>query len=279
MKRLSLDDFMKLRKLVYRGARPLEFTMWKTAFENGSAEDFLSVISAYQNEDGGFGHNMEANIWNPNSSPEITSYALGQLERVGYRFQDRNHPIVKGILKYLSSGKYLTETGWICGIPSNNEYSHAPWYGYDPQNETIRILDSLMDFIFKYADSGSTLYRKALDLDEIRKTQRQDAAPDFSNFNPSKYEPWKESPLSFVRSPDSEHYHKYRELVDIELDAMVDRLHHTNELPVSYHKDFAEWEDREQIIGNYYWASSDFISEIQYLEKFGRLDFQLPIQS
>jgi hypothetical protein len=54
MKKLSLDDFVKLRKLVYRGARPLEFTMWKCVFENGSHEDFLSVLSSYQNEDGGF---------------------------------------------------------------------------------------------------------------------------------------------------------------------------------------------------------------------------------
>lgn len=270
---------MKLRKMVFRGARPLEFTMWKTAFENGNPEDFLSVISAYQNEDGGFGHNMEANIWNPNSSPEITSYALDQLERVGYCFQNPNHPIVKGILKYLSSGEYLTPTGWICGIPSNNEYSHAPWYGHDPKNQTVRILGNLIDFIFKYADSGGALYHKALALDEIRKTQRRNADPDFSNFDPSKYEPWRESPLSFVRSPDSERYPEYKELVDIELDAMVERLRLTDELPVAYLKEAAEWEDREQIIGNYYWASSDFISEIQYLEKFGRLDFQLPVPS
>ena len=70
MKKLFLDDFMKLRKLVCRSARPQEFTMWKCAFENGSVEDFFGVLSAYQNEDGGFGHNIEANLWNPNSSPE-----------------------------------------------------------------------------------------------------------------------------------------------------------------------------------------------------------------
>ena len=41
------------RKLVYRSARPLDFTRWSYLFENGSCEDFLSVLSAYQNEDGG----------------------------------------------------------------------------------------------------------------------------------------------------------------------------------------------------------------------------------
>jgi hypothetical protein len=63
LKKMSFEDFLKLKKLVYRSARPLEFTMWKCVFENGSAEDFFGVLSAYQNEDGGFGHNIEANLW------------------------------------------------------------------------------------------------------------------------------------------------------------------------------------------------------------------------
>jgi len=275
LKKLSLDGFMRLRKLVFRGARPLEFTMWKAAFENGSMEDFLGVVSAYQNEDGGFGHNMEANLWNPNSSPEITAYALGQIERAGRGWPEKDHPIVKGVLKYLASGAYATETGWICGIPSNLDYSHAPWFGYDPQNEIVRLLDPLVDFIFRYADPGSAFYHKAVALDTIRKSKKPAALPDFKDFDPSKFEPWNESPVSFVRSPDSAHYPAYQKLVDAELDAMVDRLHGTNELPVASYKDC--WEDAAQVIGSYYWASSDFIHEVQTLDTFGRLEFLLPI--
>ena len=53
MKKLPVDDYVRLRKLVYRSARPLDFTRWSYLFENGSCEDFLSILSAYQNEDGG----------------------------------------------------------------------------------------------------------------------------------------------------------------------------------------------------------------------------------
>ena len=274
MKKLTLDDFKKLRKLVFRSARPLEFTMWKCVFENGSTEDFLDVLSSYQNEDGGFGHNLEANLWNPNSSPEITSYALSQIERIGCDFLDKNHLIVKNILKYLNTCEHLTETGWVCGLPSNLEYSHAPWFGYDPQNEIIRVLDPLVEFIFRYADKDSKLYNKAIKLDEIRKTKSNITLPNFENYDPSKYEPWKESPLSFVSSPDSEHYIKYKELVNIDLDAMVDRLHNTNTPPVASYHD--AWEDVRQVIGSYYWASSGYIDQIQTLRKFDRLDFQIP---
>ena len=54
LKKISLDEFLKLRKLVHRSARPLDYTKWKFLFENGSCDDFLSVLSSYQNEDGGF---------------------------------------------------------------------------------------------------------------------------------------------------------------------------------------------------------------------------------
>lgn len=292
MKKLSLSDYKKLRKLVFRGARPLEFTMWKCVFENGSRDDFLDVLASYQNEDGGFGHNIEANNWNPNSSPNTTSYAIGQIKRAGCIIGDRDNPIIKGAIKYLSSGDYLTKNGWIGNIPSNNDYSHAPWHHYDPQAGPavdVGLTAHLTSFILKYADVDSGIYKKAAALKVKYKSDEQVVVPDFSDYDPAVYEPWKPMPAFFVGSPDSEYYPELKGIVDGQLDAIVDRLHNTNELPVGHEEDIEEWErkvpradgkkwnDSEQIIGSYYWASSDFISEIDILNKFGRLDFQLPI--
>ena len=248
--------------------------MWKLIFENGSGEDLLAVISSYQNEDGGFGHNIEANLWNPNSSPEITSYALSQMEWVGCEIPDKDHPIVRGVLKYLGSGEYLTEAGWLCGLPSNLEYSHAPWYGYDPQNEIFRILGPLVEFILKYADGDSAIYQNAVLLKAKREPETP-AIPDFSDYDPAKYEPWGLLPTNFIDSPANEHYPAYKNIVDAELDGIVDRLRGTDELPVMSYKE--AWEDVRQAIGNYFWASSDLISQIEILLKFDRLDFQLPV--
>lgn len=80
LRKISLDEFLRLRRLVYRNARPLDYTKWKFLFENGSCDDFLSVLSGYQNEDGGFGYNIECNNWNPNSSPYTICIALDYLD-------------------------------------------------------------------------------------------------------------------------------------------------------------------------------------------------------
>ncbi len=82
LQKISLDEFLRLRKLVYRSARPLDYTKWKFLFENGSLDDFLLVLSSYQNDDGGFGYNIECNNWNPNLSPYTVCIALDYLDTI-----------------------------------------------------------------------------------------------------------------------------------------------------------------------------------------------------
>lgn len=43
-----------------------------------------------------------------------------------------------GIIKYLASGTYLSENGWVGmqGIPTNNDFAHLPWFHYDPKKAT-----------------------------------------------------------------------------------------------------------------------------------------------
>lgn len=119
LKKLSHAEFLRLRKLVYRSARPLDYTWWKFLFENGSCDDFLSVLSGYQNEDGGFGYEIECNNWNPNSSPYTVCIALDYLDTAGNQESGIKSRIIEGIVKYLSSEAYLLEDGWVGmqGIP------------------------------------------------------------------------------------------------------------------------------------------------------------------
>lgn len=169
MKKLSMDCFLKLRKLVYRNARPLDFTKWQYLFENGSCEEFLSVLSSYQNEDGGFGYNIECNNWNPNSSPYTICIAFDYLDTASDYDSSTKDTIIMGIIKDLASGKYLLESGWVGmqGIPSNNDFAHMPWFHFDPKKAReadIGVTKRLSDVILKYADESSQIYHKAVVL-------------------------------------------------------------------------------------------------------------------
>jgi len=285
MKKLSLDDYRKLRRLVYRGATPLLFAQWRCAFENGDPEDVLSVLACYQNEDGGFGHALEANCWNPNSSPYVTSFAiriLGGLYGHTYTFADRNHPVLRGILNYLASGAHATETGWlgIADIPSNNEYSHAPWFHYNPSappGETDP--KDIVEFVLKYGEKDSALYQKALTIEKTLPTNKP--IPDFSRYDPTKFICWEPLPTDIVDSPDSPLYPEYKDLVEAELDGIVDRLCTIQELPVPGIDDFdigmIDWRwDNRQVISCYPATCGFLIIQIELLKKFNRLSPENP---
>lgn len=162
---LSKQSYDMIRTWVYRNARNIELSLWKYFFEKGSKEEVLAALSYYQNEDGGFGNSLEPDNWNPNSTPYTTLYAIGILSDID--FVDLNHPIYKGILKYLHSEKDLMEYGWRFCVPSNDGFPHAPWWNFNEEanlTESIGVTAGLSIFVLKYADKNSKLYRKAAAL-------------------------------------------------------------------------------------------------------------------
>jgi len=151
--------FQKAKEFIYRNARPLDLARFRYHFENGSTEDVLNALAFYQNEDGGFGHALEPDSWNPNSSPIQTWYATEILREIG--FTDSSHPITAGILKYLESGRDFDGRTWSILVKSTDNYPHAPWWDtvigstmHDDYNPTA----CLAGFILKIADKGSSIH-------------------------------------------------------------------------------------------------------------------------
>lgn len=165
MKTISKSEFDDIRKWMYRNARQLEIARWKCLFEDGSKEEVLNALTFYQNEDGGFGNTLEPDSWNPDSSPYTTLYALNVLDEIDAI--DVQHPMIRGIIKYLESGVNSGEFGWYFSIPSNDNYAHAPWWTYDEaanQYESIGVTAGIVDFALRYLSPETALYQRALKL-------------------------------------------------------------------------------------------------------------------
>ncbi|WP_309450614.1 hypothetical protein [Clostridium sp.] len=92
MRKLTLEEYQKIKLWMYRNARQIELSIWRYHFENGSTEEVLSSLSLYQNDDGGFEHGLEPDSWNPNSSPYTTLTAMNILSSIN--FNDKQHPII-----------------------------------------------------------------------------------------------------------------------------------------------------------------------------------------
>lgn len=155
--------YEEVRTWMYQNARHVDLCLWQYFFENGKKEAVVDALMNYQNKDGGFGHALEADNWNPASSPVTTEHAMDILHQIG--FLDMEHPIYKGIWKYLNSEKDLCEYGWSFSIPGNDSCPHAPWWTYSEETnrkEYAGITAKLSAFILEYGDKDSSLYQKAL---------------------------------------------------------------------------------------------------------------------
>lgn len=121
-------DKNKAIKFVIQNARPLELAIYKYFFENESNQAVIDELSKFQNTDGGFGHALEPDFFNPNSSPIATNDAINTLYCVNAL--DRDSDIVKGIVGYLASHDSFDEDKkrWLFAIDSNKDYPHAIWW-------------------------------------------------------------------------------------------------------------------------------------------------------
>ncbi len=159
-----MSVFKNAEKFIYRNARPLDLARWKFHFENASADDVLYALSYYQNDDGGFAYAIEPDNWNTASTPIGTWAASMILSEIW--FADSSHPIIKGILSYLDSGKDFSDGKWFNTVKSNNEFPHAIWWecsnntGLPDDNPTV----SLAGFVLRFADKNSKLYCKAREI-------------------------------------------------------------------------------------------------------------------
>ncbi|MCL2741821.1 MAG: hypothetical protein FWE70_06905 [Oscillospiraceae bacterium] len=304
METLTFEDFMRLRKLVHRGARPIDYARWRLLLEGGDPEEYLSVLSSYQNGDGGFGHNIECNNWNPDSAPYTVCIALDYLDAVGDHAGAVKDAMVGGILRYLASGAHTVGDGWVGmqGVPTNDGHSHLPWFHYDPGKASaadVGVTKRLSSFILRYGEAGSDLRRRAGELEALHGASGKvllNGVPDYdlSSFDPATYDPagwpfWMPKPAYYVGSPDSGRYPAFKEAVDKDLEAIVVTLRGTAGLHIAPeaeieaweranpHPDGKRWGGYEQTIGNYYWNAHGIVSNMGILKAFGRLGFAVPV--
>ncbi len=157
---MSHRTFEKARTFIYRNARPLDLARFQYHFENGSREAVVNALSYYQNEDGGCGHALEADCWNPCSTPLHSNTASDLLREID--FDDASHPFVQGLLRYYGSGADFDGTYWSLLVPGNDQYPHAPWWhvGSAPSSPAgYNCTAQIAGFIIRFADRGSELFR------------------------------------------------------------------------------------------------------------------------
>ncbi len=301
--------FDKARAFMYRNARPLDLARFQYHFENGSNEAVLNVLSHYQNEDGGFGHAVEADCWNPNSIPLHSNTASEIIREID--LMDNQHPVIQGLLKWYASGKHFNGKTWDITVKSNNDYPHAPWWHtesvsscHTDYNGTAQIAG----FIARYADKESDVFKlgvrianeaiEALSPDEIKDmhtcTCYMRMAQLFEKGKVTEYIPFDElkaklhksinklivtdtskwngyvcQPSCFINSKESEYYPANKEIADYECEYIINTQLADGSWNIGWN-----WGGKypdEWAISKNWWKGQWIIQNLLYLKGFGLL--------
>ncbi|KUL51217.1 hypothetical protein ADL22_06625 [Streptomyces sp. NRRL F-4489] len=112
----------RAERFVWLTARVLEQRLFAYHFLGGGADPVETALTAYRNDDDGYGHALEPDLRGPVSQPLHTALALRVLDRIG-RCDGRR---VERICRYLT--RVSTRDGALPAVhPSLRGYPAAPW--------------------------------------------------------------------------------------------------------------------------------------------------------
>ncbi len=143
---------------IRQNGRLLEIKRLNHLLDGGSVEDILNALQKYQNDDGGFGHALEPDCWNPESSAIQSLTAITVMRTLNL---DKSNPMIMRLFEYLESSFNHQTSRWDLLHPQNNNYPHAPWWEYRDVEPSFNPSASIAGFIMKYEDPSSPLYKDA----------------------------------------------------------------------------------------------------------------------
>jgi hypothetical protein len=151
-----MEPLERAEAFLYRNARPLDLARWNLMTGKAAPQAVFDCLRAYQNPDGGFGHALEPDSWNPGSTPLQTWAAANILRETA--LPDKSHPLIAGITAYLSSGAAFDGHRWrgLNTVASNDDFPHAPWWSCTGAQETsYHPTASLAGFLLRCAGASS----------------------------------------------------------------------------------------------------------------------------
>lgn len=122
---LSTKAFNRAYDFVRSNARPVDRALAEFTFDDAGADAVLDALSAFQNDDGGFGHGIEPDLRLSASSPLATSVGLQYAVAVD---APPDHPLIAQAVRYLITTYNVEDEYWPATFKNVNDEPHAPWW-------------------------------------------------------------------------------------------------------------------------------------------------------
>jgi len=129
MEKLKVSQLKNIENHIFNSARDIEKAKWNYLFNNGSKDSIVSELIKYQNEDGGFGNGLEADMLLPSS----TSIASSEAIFIAYDYElNCEESWFKNLLDYFEKTIEDTPSFWEKVPKTVENFPNAPWWTYAP---------------------------------------------------------------------------------------------------------------------------------------------------
>ncbi|TVX89620.1 prenyltransferase/squalene oxidase repeat-containing protein [Paenibacillus agilis] len=200
----SVEALGQAKQFMYRQARLLDRRRYEFHFEQGSPEQVIAALRAYQNEDGGFGQALEPDIRCPHSQPVPVEMALRLMDEVSYV----DSTIMEGIGRYLR-GITRPAGGFPLATLAVNDYPHAPWwYREEDQLPSLNPTGNIIGLLYKLSAQHSFKEEEWFQS-SVEYMWRQ-----LDELNPYDYHDIVQAATFLEHAPDSERVQEYRVWLD-----------------------------------------------------------------
>jgi hypothetical protein len=310
MKTLSKDAFQRAQKFLINYGRDLDRRRYAYHFGDGTGKLVLDALSMFQNQDGGFGHGLEADLRTPVSSVIATSHAFLVFREVRAK---SGLEMVQNAVQYLLDQYDAQRRIWPMLPQEADATPHPWWWNYERLEETFdgflvnpraRIIGHLWDYPslvsrdflhsvtrtfldhFQALPNELGMYdllssRMLLDSSGLPEEYSQPlqsklelAIPISTPQTADQIQAHGATPLFIAPSPESQLYEAFSsELVDANLDWLIDSQSEDGSWDLGW--SWAEVDAQLWVQAEKDWKGAHIVDNLLVLRDFGRLEFPL----
>lgn len=156
---LSLELQNNLVSQIYNKAQDIDVAI--LSYASGEKEFFLDAMSLYQNTDGGFGHNLYIDNYNPNSSAVTSFYALILLDI--FRIDSKEASLMLNkVFTYLYHKADVKDELFLSVPKDNDKYAHNSILDYKEEG-SLPLTIGVLGLTFLLLDETKPYFKLALE--------------------------------------------------------------------------------------------------------------------
>jgi hypothetical protein len=162
---------MNCKSYLQQNARKLDIYLYEYLFEGADSGLLLKEIATYQNDDGGFGNALDADLRLPHSSVLATTIALQYLSQID---AGSSQPLVCAAIRYFKDTYDTARNGWLNIPPAADKYPRAPWWDYESTKQSLEWGNpsaEVLGYLLKYDSNTDVKLLQILTERALRRLQ------------------------------------------------------------------------------------------------------------